>query len=733
MSTIIKLRCIDQVLTFESTPVIASGGLGEDVLSVEFCSKWDGLSKTAVFWRTEEEGAYHAPLGMENTCIIPREVLAEDGAFYFGIFGVSEDGRQRTTEAVRYTVVKGAITSGTKPSDPTPDVYAQLLARYAEVLAAAESAESKVVGSAEAAAASKTAAEKSAKAAAASQAAAEAAAAHTHTAEDVGAMAKKSIAVQLATPGWYAIGYFVGSASPSQGLVMVGNSFKDDQPHAVVAAVSMNAYNPSIVVLASSASTVFTKLRIVPSPDGKGYFLEVYYAPSSKNWAYATIVEGYQSAAAWEVKNFAASLVTDPELGLIQTVEKTPAGTVLTTGDLPKLFGDHNVPTAADVGARPASWTPTAEDVGARPVSWTPTAEDVKAQPARTYIRMVDGISKKISGAGWYRIAVFSNADCLLRINHAYSSTTGTDVLFYIHTGQTNPPNLVVLSDNQDAKRTLSKIRLVNTGSGFALDIFYRVSGANTLKWSGVFFDASVDGTGSLTPVDYVRQGDADTLAEGETRLLEVVLRHIPVGSVLTDASGLLLDGSNAMTGDLIARTGGAEGRLATTATRVGIRNTPDLEKHPDTYDFFGLYGGAPLADALKFLRKSGSEETEYNVLHTGNLSANGVARIETGSYVGTGGDANSLTFGFAPKFVYVAHKDSTSWSHDFAPYGMYRFFWVYGMEREVGPSSMYGNYSRKFTLDGNTLSWMHNRAGDGWDAIALNLVGEEYFYIAIG
>ena len=38
-------------------------------------------------------------------------------------------------------------------------------------------------------------------------------------------------------------------------------------------------------------------------------------------------------------------------------------------------------PTAADVGARPSGWMPTAEDVGARPNTWTPTAADVGALP----------------------------------------------------------------------------------------------------------------------------------------------------------------------------------------------------------------------------------------------------------------------------------------------------------------------------------------------------------------
>ena len=47
--------------------------------------------------------------------------------------------------------------------------------------------------------------------------------------------------------------------------------------------------------------------------------------------------------------------------------------------------------TAAEVGARPASWMPSASDVGARPASWTPSAADVGADPAGTAAAAVSG------------------------------------------------------------------------------------------------------------------------------------------------------------------------------------------------------------------------------------------------------------------------------------------------------------------------------------------------------
>lgn len=129
--SIIKVKCTDQVLAFDNTPVIASGGLEENFLQVAFCTLWDGFTRTAVFWRTEAE-AYHVPMDDEDTCQVPPEVTDAEGVIYFGVFGVDAAGRQRTSNVLTYRVEKGAITTGTKPSDPTPDIYTALLAKYAE-------------------------------------------------------------------------------------------------------------------------------------------------------------------------------------------------------------------------------------------------------------------------------------------------------------------------------------------------------------------------------------------------------------------------------------------------------------------------------------------------------------------------------------------------------------------------------------------------------------------------
>lgn len=122
--TTIHVACIDQRLTAISSPRIASGGKNENVIEFEFCPLWDGFSKTAIFYR-DMDTVFHVALA-DNCCHIPSEVLADKGAVYFGVFGVKDD-ITRTSEVLRYQVVQGALTEGTEPADPTPELYEQIL------------------------------------------------------------------------------------------------------------------------------------------------------------------------------------------------------------------------------------------------------------------------------------------------------------------------------------------------------------------------------------------------------------------------------------------------------------------------------------------------------------------------------------------------------------------------------------------------------------------------------
>ena len=131
--TVIAARITDQLVQIVNRPVlIASGSEGVIQIAFEFCSLWEGYGKTAVFYRdTKNPEVYHVPV-VQGIVTVPHEVLADEGGFYFGVFGEADN--TRTTEVVRLEVKQGAITVATaKPEDPTPDIYHQLIVTYSTI------------------------------------------------------------------------------------------------------------------------------------------------------------------------------------------------------------------------------------------------------------------------------------------------------------------------------------------------------------------------------------------------------------------------------------------------------------------------------------------------------------------------------------------------------------------------------------------------------------------------
>lgn len=127
--SVIKLSCVDQVLTFTNTPVIASGGVGEDFVEITFCSLWDGYEKTAIFFK--EDTVYVKLIdGATGRCAIPYDVLAEPGKFRIGVFGINAEEIRRSSIYAEYTVLEGAVTAVEDPKESL-DIYEQVLAAMA--------------------------------------------------------------------------------------------------------------------------------------------------------------------------------------------------------------------------------------------------------------------------------------------------------------------------------------------------------------------------------------------------------------------------------------------------------------------------------------------------------------------------------------------------------------------------------------------------------------------------
>lgn len=128
--TQITARITDQSIQLVSIPTLASGSAGVLQVNCQFDSLWDGYGKTAVFYKDKEK-VFHAPM-VEDVATIPAEVLATEGRFYFGVFGVADN--TRTTEMAALDLKQGAITVPTDvPSEPTPDLYTLLLRNMGKV------------------------------------------------------------------------------------------------------------------------------------------------------------------------------------------------------------------------------------------------------------------------------------------------------------------------------------------------------------------------------------------------------------------------------------------------------------------------------------------------------------------------------------------------------------------------------------------------------------------------
>lgn len=166
--TIIEVKCYDQVLTFVNTPVVASGGVGEDFVSAEFCEKWDSFAVSMLFWR---QGVDPIPVlaDTEGLYQVPPELMTTDGVVYFGAVGIDPNGVRRTSEGVSYRIQAGAIAENTTLPEPDGDVFEQLLSQYADVKVYVSSY---IQGAAEGAEAARKAAESAASSAAAAVSAA---------------------------------------------------------------------------------------------------------------------------------------------------------------------------------------------------------------------------------------------------------------------------------------------------------------------------------------------------------------------------------------------------------------------------------------------------------------------------------------------------------------------------------------------------------------------------------
>ena len=165
-------------------------------------------------------------------------------------------------------------------------------------------------------------------------------------------------------------------------------------------------------------------------------------------------------------------------------------------------------------------------------------------------------------------------------------------------------------------------------------------------------------------------------------------------------------------------------GSGSATKIRNSAHRTQIMSQEDDrNYRVLTLYDKSVAPNPADFLKISqvegGVEKAAYNILHTGNLSDLGIARIETGSYVGTGTNGSRLTFNDVPKLVFV-------WGSGHSP-----LVWTTGMSKCTLAGG--DTYDLDISLSDKTLSWVYNTlvSGENRPYHSLNSEGETYGYAA--
>ena len=100
MDNVFIVRTENEALLWEQQPKVTSGNENVDVLEVAFGPEWeyDGARRFASFFIEDPEKTVDIEL-VNNRCTIPKQMLAREGTFHFGVW-IEANGQKIKTSSV---------------------------------------------------------------------------------------------------------------------------------------------------------------------------------------------------------------------------------------------------------------------------------------------------------------------------------------------------------------------------------------------------------------------------------------------------------------------------------------------------------------------------------------------------------------------------------------------------------------------------------------------------------
>lgn len=128
--TTIYLTAADQRLSVAYLPTLAAHDKESVKIHVDADAHWTGYVLSAVFSVAKKSSEIYEMILTDGECTVPSEVLAEQGILLIGVRGVeASTGAIKTSSLAKCRIVEGAEAGNANVSEPTPDLYAQLLHR----------------------------------------------------------------------------------------------------------------------------------------------------------------------------------------------------------------------------------------------------------------------------------------------------------------------------------------------------------------------------------------------------------------------------------------------------------------------------------------------------------------------------------------------------------------------------------------------------------------------------
>lgn len=118
--SVISIQCTDKTLTITDAPLIELDGTNS--ISFSFCPKWDGYTKTVLFYLTPSQTYLESV--SNDSVTIPSVLISEGSCFCFVVRGTKSGAEDRETQIFRCHIESGVVVAE-NPTESIREIFSK--------------------------------------------------------------------------------------------------------------------------------------------------------------------------------------------------------------------------------------------------------------------------------------------------------------------------------------------------------------------------------------------------------------------------------------------------------------------------------------------------------------------------------------------------------------------------------------------------------------------------------